>query len=276
VSTDVEQVAAGRLVAPAAGVVAIESTFEGASNAGVVAGTEETLVVDARLTPDLGADLRRVAVERTGRKPGLLVLTHPHGDHVFGLGAFAGATVIASSWTRDAMAREWDHQIETFVGLRPAQADAFRAAPCVTPRLTFEGKLELELGDRTVRLLALGHGHTPGDVIVHVPDAGVVFSGDVVVDRNWPLLWDADPDGWLRSLDALAALDPQYVVPGHGRTGGPERIAAMRGCLTFLRELAHGRPDADDVTAAIAASPYADWAYPERVPAALERLRSHG
>ena len=269
-----DRVAAGTLAVPAEDVLGVESTFEGASNAGVVAGSDQTLVVDARLTPELGEDLRHLAERVADRPPALLVLTHPHGDHTFGIGAFAATTILSSPWTREYLEREWDRQVAVFEELRPAQAGSFRAARRIVPNLTFEGTMTVDLGGRAVRLLALGHGHTPGDVVVHVPGDGVVFSGDVVVHRNWPLLWDADVDGWLRSLDALDALAPRHVVPGHGPSGGPELIDEMRTCLRFLRALAEQPPA--DVDEAIAGSRFAGWAYPERVPAALELLRTQG
>jgi glyoxylase-like metal-dependent hydrolase (beta-lactamase superfamily II) len=107
----------------------------------------------------------------------------------------------------------------------------FRAAESVPPGLTwptvtFPKELRVWLGKREVRLLHLGRAHTAGDIVAHVPDAGVVFSGDLVEYRSACYCGDAHFTDWPATLDALAGLKARALVPGRGAAlKTPETVA---------------------------------------------------
>lgn len=244
----------------------MESAPDGGSNAGIVVGSRAVLFVDTRMTPALGRNLREIGDELAGDGQRLVALTHYHGDHCFGASSFPDATLIASSRTRDALASRWRQQVDHLEQLRPERAAEFAAARHVPPHVLIDGTITLDLGDVEVELRAVGPAHTPGDVVALVDD--VAYVGDLVFNRHWPMVFDADLDGWLRLLDG-DELRRRTIVPGHGAVGGPETLDAMADCLRLLaRAAANGAgPDPWD------APGFDDWLHADRVAHAVEHLR---
>jgi cyclase len=242
----------------------IESRPEAASNAGLVLGSAATLVVDTRLTPSLGSELRALtaAASREGAARVVVVNTHWHGDHWFGNGAFGDVSIVASEWTRDRLRSQWPEQVAVFSGLRPHQAHEFSVVRPVLPNVGIHTPTTLDLGDRVVSVVPTGPAHTPGDVVVIVPDDAVLYAGDVVVNGHWPVMWDADVAGWYAALDLLAALDVEVVVPGHGPAAGPELLDGMRRCFDLLVRLA--TVDESRWEGLVDASEFSGWLHRER------------
>ena len=112
-----------------------------------------------------------------------------------------------------------------------------------------------------------GRGHTDHDVVVHVPDAAVVFAGDLVEQGAPPDLGDAVVADWPATLDALLALRPTVVVPGHGDPVDPAFVRAQRAELAEVAAL-HAAVAAGELDAVTAASrsPYPNlrWAAADR------------
>jgi glyoxylase-like metal-dependent hydrolase (beta-lactamase superfamily II) len=102
------------------------------------------------------------------------------------------------------------------------------------PDRTFSGSETLDVGGREVRLIEVGPAHTPGDAIVHVPDAGVVFAADVLFVDATPVMWFGPLEGWLRAVETLLSLDAETYVPGHGPPGGRDAVLEMRDYLIWL------------------------------------------
>jgi metallo-beta-lactamase class B len=196
------------------------------------------LFVDTPYTSEATRSLSDWAHARFGPRRLIAIDTHFHPDAVGGNRALAeaGATVYGSTHTarlvverRGAM-RE---QLARWLRERPEQAARFAGYDPLPPTETFEpGRgLELELGE-PVRALFPGAAHSPDNVVVHLPDRGVLFGGCMVVahDRLGNLA-DADLEGWPAALERLEALQPAVVVPGHGDPGGPELLGHTRMLL---------------------------------------------
>ena len=250
----------------------VQSAPDGAANAGIIVGDERVLLVDCRLTPRLGQDLARCA--RALAPPGasalLAVNTHYHGDHCFGNSAVGAAAIMASRWTVEAARERWESQVDEFVSLRPHQADEFTRAPKAAPQIGLEGAATVDLGGVTAHVRPLGPAHTPGDVAVEVPQDRVAYVGDVVFNGHWPVLWDADVQGWLAALQGLAHRDLGWLVPGHGPAGGTGLARAMRECLELIADMEARGGAVDD--AAIERSPFRDWLHPQRAEAAVQAI----
>jgi glyoxylase-like metal-dependent hydrolase (beta-lactamase superfamily II) len=105
--------------------------------------------------------------------------------------------------------------------------------------LTFAGSLTLWLGKRRVEISHPGRGHTAGDTIAWVPDAGVLFSGDLVEYKSACYCGDAFLHEWPQTIARLAALDAVALVPGRGDAlvGYATVKAAMAGTADFLNAL---------------------------------------
>lgn len=181
-----------------------------AVNIGLIVGSAGAVLIDCGSTPEQGQRLRE-SVARLTEAPLLgVVITHEHRDHWFGLAAFDGLT----SWGQDGLA-------ERIVDARVlAEAEQLGLMPesLRLPSRPFSQVAVVDLGDRRVELLHLGHGHSPADVVAYVPDAEVVFTGDLIENPHPWLDPESSPQGWPAALNALIGiLRPEAVVmPGHG------------------------------------------------------------
>jgi cyclase len=204
------------------------ATSWGANCAGVV-GDEGALLVDPLIAP-AHARLVEAALSRHTDLPVThVVLTHHHTDHALGSSWFArrGVRVLAHR----ACAERMEAEHPALVASRRAQPDTARlfedAEPC-RPDRVYDEEEKLDLGGLAVRVAHPGHGHTPGDSIVHVASESVAVCGDLVSSGYHVNMEDASTEGVLSGLDALACLDAQLYVPGHGAVGGSELIDEQR------------------------------------------------
>ena len=122
--------------------------------------------------------------------------------------------------------------LERSLAIRTAYLPELRALTLTPPDLTFRDRLELDLGDRVVELIAMGPAHTPGDVVVHLPAEGIMAVGDLLEEGS---LWTACADlaGWARALERIAGYGPRVVLPSHG--GVQRSDSLLRHQLAFLR-----------------------------------------
>lgn len=225
-------------VAPGVHVVTLP---EAQMNAVLVADGGEVLVVDVGATPSRGAQLRALA-ERHGRVVGLVV-THPHWDHCFGLGAFADVPSNAHPATiadlRETGAQQRDALVAAYRDDPPAWLHEVRDLVPPLPTHPVAAPTSIRVGALEVLLDPVGHAHTVGDLVLHVPDRGVSVLGDLVEVGDAPQLHDADLAGWVAALDRIAADLQPVVVPGHGAPTDPAEVRRQRDLLAA--GLAHVR-----------------------------------
>jgi glyoxylase-like metal-dependent hydrolase (beta-lactamase superfamily II) len=233
---------------------------------GLVLGAERALVVDTRGDARQGAELA-AAVRELTPLPLTVAITHAHFDHCFGTAAFAPAPVHALPRCRTVLAATAAAQRTRWAAYYrdhddPRTADALAATEPPLPDA--DAPAPLDLGGRRVELLHLGRGHTDHDLVVAVPDAGVVFAGDLVEQGAPPDLEDAVLPEWPTTLDALLALRPRTVVPGHGDPVDAAFVAGQRAELAEVAAL-HAAVAAGTLSGAEATrrSPYPDVHWPE-------------
>jgi glyoxylase-like metal-dependent hydrolase (beta-lactamase superfamily II) len=202
-------------------------TAEGDPNSGVIVGDDGVMVIDAQATPVMAADVIARVRQVTDKPIRYVLLTHYHAVRVFGASGFKGAEILASDTTRDLIVERGQQDKESEMGRFPR---LFRAAESVPPGLTwptitFPSELRVWLGNREVHLKHLGRAHTAGDIVAHVPDADVVFSGDLVEYRSACYCGDAHFTDWPATLDQLSALHARALVPGRGAAlATPEKV----------------------------------------------------
>lgn len=242
---------------------------------GVVIGAERCLVVDTGRDEVHGAEFAAAISELTSL-PVSAVITHAHWDHFFGTAAFGPIPVWSHVDCAEVIATDARAQRREWVGVYTAQGkDSYArdlgAARLVHPTDTLRERAELDLGDRVVHLVHPGHGHTGHDVVVDVPDAGVVFAGDLVEHGAPPSVGrDAYPLEWPLALDRLLELDATVIVPGHGDPVDAEFVLRQRAELQTLGELVRGvRSGELTVESALERAPYPE----EFSRPALERGR---
>jgi len=265
----------------------------GESNAGLVVGDGASLLVDTlwdlpltRAMLDAMAPLVAAAPIRT------LVNTHGDGDHWWGNELVGAGEIIAT----DAAAT---HEMQAVTpgsmvalgrlgaALRFTASGRFlrgMAAPyehgpeitLTPPTRTFSGRLELEVGGREIVLIEVGPAHTQGDLIVHVPDADVVFAADVAFIGSTPVMWAGPVENWLNALDTIAKLEPKTIVPGHGPVTDVAGLQPLRDYWRHLESAARRGRSPKEIVLAPEYAPFADWDCPERAVINVRTLQRTG
>jgi len=240
------------------------------SNAGIVDLGDRTLIFDTFETPRAAADLATAAEQLTGRPATYVVNSHAHADHWLGNQAFPPhVSIVATHTTREQMQEVAQNmqklakdpsELQTYVQQDQARLAAtdderertalelsiarwrhvLAGLPTLAPRLpnhTFAGKLTFYGSGRRAELLAPGHGHTPGDCLLTLPEEKVAFTGDLAFFGRQPFMAHCDPDGWVVQLEALERSAIETFVPGHGPLGDKGDIALQKRYLTTLKAL---------------------------------------
>jgi glyoxylase-like metal-dependent hydrolase (beta-lactamase superfamily II) len=192
-------------------------TAEGDPNTGVIVGDDAVMVIDAQATPPMADDVIARIAKITDKPVKYVLLTHYHAARTLGASAFKGAEILASDATRHLIAERGKEDMDSEIGRFPRLFRSVESIPGLTwPTMTFPDQASVWLGRREVRVIHVGRGHTAGDVIAIVPDAGVVFSGDLVECKSACYCGDAHFIDWLATLDHLAELQANALVPGRG------------------------------------------------------------
>jgi glyoxylase-like metal-dependent hydrolase (beta-lactamase superfamily II) len=223
----------------------------GWSNAGLVTGTDQSLLVDTLfdlpMTQEMLTGLEPVTTDHPIRA---VVNTHANGDHWFGNELVAGAEIIASAATGEEMAtngpdlilglmkqdgaigRFANHIFEpfTFTGITPTPATR-----------TFTDELTVDVAGTEAQLIQLGPAHTAGDTVVFVPSERVLYAGDLLFIGGTPISWAGPITNWITACDRMLALEPEVVVPGHGPVVDAGGIRQVRDYLSWVHEEATRR-----------------------------------
>ncbi|MET9627955.1 MBL fold metallo-hydrolase [Lentzea sp. NPDC006480] len=176
---------------------------------GYIVGSGDSLLVDSGMDPALADRIQ----------PSRIVLTHNHFDHVLATEAFLPCEV----WAHEDCVVD-ESLLESRAKYYPEPFEG----RLIAPTHTFRDTVTLDVGGRRVDLHHFGPAHSSHDVIVHVPDAGVVFAGDLV-EEGAPAQAgsDATPSNWRHVLDRMLELNPRIVVPGHGNPVDAQFVREM-------------------------------------------------
>ncbi len=186
-------------------------------NCGFVVGDDGVLAVDCRATPSLAREMIADIATVTDKPIKYVALTHYHAVRVMGASAFGIEAIFASRSTHRLIAERGAADLESETRRFPRLFKGADEIPGLTwPKVTFDGEMRFHFGGREVLLRQLGRAHTAGDTICAIPDAGVVFSGDLVENRCGVYTGDAYLSDWLDTLEALRAFPAGTVVPGRG------------------------------------------------------------
>jgi glyoxylase-like metal-dependent hydrolase (beta-lactamase superfamily II) len=192
-------------------------TAEGDPNSGIIIGDDGVMVVDAQATPVMAREVIERVRKVTDKPIKYVLLTHYHAVRVLGASAYADAEILASAETRALIEERGQADMDSEIGRFPRLFRAVESIPGLTwPSITFPDEISVWLGRREVRIMHIGRGHTAGDVIAYVPDANVVFSGDLVEYHSACYCGDAHFTDWPATLDRLAEFSAVALVPGRG------------------------------------------------------------
>lgn len=259
-------------------------------NATVIGGDRGLLVVDTLWSERAGQELLD-RLQALGRGPVVAVVaTHQHWDHVLGTAALAGPGVPV--YACDAAVEGLEEHCRTVQAQLAGDPDEpygedIAASRVVVPDRTFSSVAAVDLGDRVVELVHPGRGHTPGDVVVRVPDADVLVAGDLV-EQAAPgdgVAYGPDcfPLDWPLSLDVMQQLltPASVVVPGHGQPVDADFVASQRAAVGAVAETvfdlaSRSVPLAEVLADLAAATPSTQWALPaDSLAEAVRRGYAH-
>lgn len=255
----------------------------GWSNAGLIQGQGASLLVDTLFDLSLTRAMLGEMQSLTSKAPIHQAMnTHGNGDHWFGNQLLPeGIPIIATSAAIEEMSAGppaamaalvghlvLDPELEPFVR-RTLGRFRFEDIQARLPTDSFHGRHELAVGGRRVELIELGPAHTSGDAIAYVPDAGVVFTGDLLFIEGTPIVWAGPVASWLSACDRILELGAGTLVPGHGPVTDAAGVRDVQRYLRYVHQEASARfmagMSAQQAADDIDLSDYRNWGDPERI-----------
>ena len=256
----------------------------GWSNAGMITDGEASLLVDTLfdlpLTQEM-LDVMRKSIPAASHID-MVVNSHANGDHCYGNELVSDSRIIASERTLKQMLTEiTPEQFAELVRKAPQMGQAgefiarifgpfkFDGTTLTFPKETFEGQLDLKVGDKDVRLIEVGPAHTQGDTLIHIPSDRVIFTADILFIGGHPIAWAGPVSNWIRACDYILSLDVETIVPGHGPITDKQGVREFEGYLEYVfaetrKRYEVGMP-AFEAAKSIAMDRYASWTDGERI-----------
>jgi len=197
------------------------------SNNAFLVTDEGVLVIDTRQHPRRAEELLATIRKHTDKPIKWVVNTHAHGDHYFGNSVFKreGATFIAHRDTAGMMKAHLGVEMKRRQGYFKQRQYDPGEVKLVMPDVTFDSKLTLTLGGRTVELLYIGAGQNPGDTLVYFPKERVIFTGGPFSKNSWPNpSFTPSIANWVELLKKIAAMDVDIYLGGHGDIGNKQDV----------------------------------------------------
>jgi cyclase len=244
------------------------------NNAGFLVGSRGVAMVDQCGTEQRARALFDRVREPGGRPVHTLINTHHHADHTFGNFVLPPETTIVGH------RRARDEVIATGTGIAAAfQGPDWGEIQISPPFLCFEDRLSLFIDDLEVELIHFGTAaHTTNDIVVWIPERGVLFSGDLIFKGGTPFALQGSVAGWAETLEKLRDLGAETIVPGHGPICGPEAIDEVAAYLAFLQQTAREGFEAGleplELASPTDLGPFASLTDPERIVGNLHRAYS--
>lgn len=268
----------------------------GESNAGLIVGEKTSLLIDTLWDVRLTRGMLAAMEPLTAAAPiSRLINTHADGDHFWGNQLIPTADIIASAAAAAEMrdTRPLQMLMFGFLGrclsmlkfggtgkaghwfegmVKPYN---FKEVKPTLPTRTFSGNLSLELEGRAIELMEVGPAHTRGDCLVYIPDAKVLFAGDILFCGSTPVMWAGPVQNWLDALDKILVMDAQTIIPGHGPITDKDGVHAVKAYWMYLdqqvgeryRRGLSARQAAYDIVfkGDFDRQPFARWNSPERI-----------
>lgn len=192
-------------------------TAEGDPNTGVIIGDDSVMIIDAQATPRLAHKVVEHIRNVTDKPIKYVVLSHYHAVRVLGASAYGASEIIMSDTARAMVVERGQEDWDSEFGRFPRLFQGHESIPGLTwPTMTFESSMTLYLGKRRVDLSFLGRAHTAGDIVAYVPDANVMFTGDIVEYHSACYCGDGHFGDWPKTLEAIRAYDLDAIAPGRG------------------------------------------------------------
>ncbi|MFB0543763.1 MAG: MBL fold metallo-hydrolase [Candidatus Bathyarchaeia archaeon] len=214
-------------------------------NVGVILLKHGAVAVDSQYPGS--AKLFREAIGRlTEGKVTHLLLTHYHGDHVFGGMVFEDCEIVAHRLLKEKMEfllkTDWapgnlERMLQNIRQGSPERAWLYEDLRIILPTKTFEDRFILGDGEITVEMIHTG-GHSAGSSIVYIPEEEALFAGDLLFAKTFPWAGDesADPDMWIEAFEMILKMDVETIIPGHGPLSDEAEVEEQLSFFKAVRE----------------------------------------
>ena len=278
----------------------------GETNSGLIVGDGESLLVDTLWDLHCTKQMIMAIQPITNGSPvNTVVNTHADGDHFWGNQLFPNRDIIATQACKDMMNHMQPKSLSALGGLASIMSKIpimgchhagnwFKGMVkpydysdvIITPaNRTFTKELTVNVGGRDVVLMEMGPAHTSGDAIVYVPDAKVVYSGDLLFINGTPPLWAGPVENWIQALDHLLSMNVETFVPGHGPLTDKAGVERVKDYWEFVfsevqRRHQSGMPAPAIAREIIFSEPFTrygfmEWDSPERLYLSTHVLCKH-
>jgi cyclase len=281
------------------GVFACIHKFGGKAicNSGIVDNGESTIIFDTFLSPDAAEELIETVKYLKLSPVKYVINSHYHNDHIRGNQSFSsGVKILSTKRTAELIEQEepkeiaaekiyakkeyehFDSLSRTFIGdtlskeyqeikmMKPYFDELSKSSEKIKTRLPdtyIVNEKSLNGSRRKVILLDKGKGHSESDLIMYLPEEGILFAGDLVFNKSHPYLGDGYPQSWKSILEELESIDIKVVVPGHGDLGGKETIGNMKNYIesieSIVKEMKDERKGSEDLVKVQIPERYKDW-----------------
>jgi len=217
------------------------------SNSTFVVTNEGVLVIDSGSSETIGKALRKVIAGVTDKPVRWIINTHGHGDHWLGNAALADARteIIASSSVKRRIEKEAEDWVARFNSMTNGATGDSRVAK---PNQVYDARIAIAFGDLKAELIPSQDAHSPGDLVVWLPQQKLLIGGDVLYIQRAPATFDSKIAQWILFLKELEALKPLKVVPGHGPVADGVAVGYQRAYFEDLWNVVEagykeGKPD---------------------------------
>ena len=188
----------------------------------------QIVFIDSGMYLPVIKEFREKLEAETGRKTSTLVITHPHGDHIYGTKAFEDCRIVSSKETSDRIRHSRKELTpERIEEMKKNSEDPslFDGIEILIPTETFEHKLEIEDFDEKLIIKRTG-GHTEGSSYIYYPSAKALMAGDNLFIDSFPWAGDptANPQKWIDTFKEYLSMDVDYFIPGHGPVSKKDKV----------------------------------------------------
>ncbi len=224
------------------------------ANAGIIVGQEGVVVVDTLATAKEAREMINDVRKITKKPIRYVVNSHTHFDHCFGNSEFAkeGAIIISHENGKVSLMK-WGEKLIGIVKNMGMTDELLEGTKISYPSVTFNDRLQIDLGDIVVDLYYIAPNHSTDNIIVYIQKEKVLFTGDILFTNFHSYIGSADLDGWKKNLDYIIRLDVDKIIPGHGPLSNKKDISDMKDYLiTFdknAKKLCNSSDDLDTIVA---------------------------
>ena len=226
------------------------------ANAGIIIDRDGIVVIDtlvsAKEAKRFIKDIRAIS-----KKPiKYVVNTHYHLDHTFGNSEFAKLGAVIISHTNDSknLKTHGEIALKNAKNYGLSEQD-MKGTKIAYPVLTFNNRIEIDLGNQKIELIYIGPSHTDGSILVYLPEKKILFAGDILFTNYHPFIADGNIEEWVKALDYIMTMDVEKIIPGHGPISSKQDIEDMKNYLIAFdmkaKELAAKSNDVEYIVAEI-------------------------